>query len=130
MTAPRPEPYSTRLSTPCPDMGLPRTDHGRERDSQPLGAAELAVTPDGVEDRQDFQGEERAGDEAAEHGRGDPAHDLGARAFYPEQRQEAGRHGRHRHQLGAEPTNRPLRVRLDDVVPAADASLREPPREG
>ncbi len=105
------------------DRGPGPAVEGLRGEPHPPRAAELAHPPDRVEHREHLERQEGAGDQAAEHRGGDAPHDLRAGALRPEQRQERGGHRGDGHELGPQPADRPLGVRLDDVLPRPEPSL-------
>ena len=79
--------------------------------------------PDGEECGVDEQLEGEGGREASHHRSRDALHHVGADSLAREQRQQAGGHGHHRHQLGADPARCAFDDRLLEIAEVAQAAL-------
>src|SRR6266850_373806 len=106
------------------------TDDGLDRNAQALRPPELASPPDRIKDWQNFQRQEGAGEQAADHRRGDPAQDLRPGALRPKEGKEARGYGRDGHDLGPEAPDGSLGVGRNDVLAAVEQSFADAAVEG
>src|SRR5438132_6731365 len=79
-----------------------------------------------VRRRDDEHRQEGSGDHPADHGRGDAAHDLGAGAAAPHDRQKPGDDHGHGHGNRADPERRALDNPFDELAPVIELSIRRP----
>src|SRR5437868_6416164 len=93
----------------------------------PLLAAELHAPSDEEYDWINQQLHQKAGEQSAEHGGGEAAHDVGAGAAGPEQRDQADERSGDCHGLGANALYCPIVHRVPKILPIPHSSPRLEP---